>query len=253
MKPYELRHIFCRNIFSRFKETRVRIGRGVFFEISTKRMIRMVLTIAALAISLSLDSFGVGIAYGMRKVNIPLVSKLMICFFSILYSGMAIAFGGFLCTALPPAVSKAAGISILAGMGVYILVQALRKTETAPAAAGDAGAAEAQAKKTPGGTMRVLKDPEEGDLDRSGVIDIRESLLLGLALSIDAIGVGIGSSLAGLGSAVIPFAIGLCQLLFLYAGIFLGRKAAGLGRLNKKAVSLAPGLLLLTLALLRIR
>lgn len=211
----------------------------------------MALTIAALAVSLSLDSFGVGIAYGMRKVNIPLVSKLIICFFSIVYSGAAIAFGGVLCSALPPAVSKTAGIIILAGMGVYILLQALRKTETAPPADAGPDSAGKRAEKRPG-TMRVLKDPEEGDLDRSGVIDIKESLLLGLALSIDAIGVGVGSSMAGLGSAAIPFAIGLFQLFFLYVGIFLGRKAAGIGRLNKKAVSLAPGLLLLVLALLRI-
>ncbi len=211
----------------------------------------MALTIAALAVSLSLDSFGVGIAYGMRKVNIPLVSKLIICFFSIVYSGAAIALGGVLCSALPPAVSKTAGIIILAGMGVYILLQALRKTETAPPAGTGPDSAEKRTEKRPG-TMRVLKDPEEGDLDRSGVIDIKESLLLGLALSIDAIGVGVGSSMAGLASAAIPFAIGLFQLFFLYAGIFLGRKAAGIGRLNKKAVSLAPGLLLLVLALLRI-
>lgn len=205
----------------------------------------MILTIAALAISLSLDSFGVGIAYGIRKVRIPLASKLIICLFSIIYSGLAILFGRFMYGALPPAVSKAAGIAIMAGMGVYILLQALLKKEDRPN--------RNAAKKARGRTMRVLKDPEEGDLDRSGTIDIRESLLLGLALSLDAIGVGVGSALAGLGSAAIPFAIGLAQLLFLYAGTFLGRKAAALEWVNKKAVSLAPGLLLLTLAILRLR
>lgn len=215
----------------------------------------MVFTIVALAISLSLDSFGVGIAYGIRKVNIPLVSKLIICFFSIIYSGIAIMLGRFMYTALPPTISKIAGVTILSCMGLYILAQALLKTEKTPQApvAQKTDLLPGAAKKTPGMTMRVLKDPEEGDLDKSGVIDIRESLLLGFALSIDAIGVGVGSALAGLGSAIIPVAIGLFQLLFLYAGTLLGRKAAGLERLNKKAVSLAPGLLLLMLAVLRIR
>lgn len=214
----------------------------------------MAFTIAALAISLSLDSFGVGISYGIRKVDIPLVSKLIICLFSIIYSGIAIVMGGFLYTALPPAVSRIAGVTILSGMGIYILLQALLKAEKSPGAEVRESRPRLPqtSKKAPGMTIRVLKDPEEGDLDESGVIDIRESLLLGLALSIDAIGVGVGSALAGLGYAVVPFAIGLFQLMFLYAGIFLGRKAAGLERLNKKAVSLAPGLLLLMLALLRI-
>ena len=215
----------------------------------------MVFTIAVLAVSLSLDSFGVGIAYGIRKVNIPLVSKLIICLFSIIYSGIAIILGRFIYTALPPAISKIVGVTILSGMGIYILLQALTKTEKAPEAAVEESAPSLPkaSKKASGMTMRVLKDPEEGDLDKSGVIDIHESLLLGFALSIDAIGVGVGSALAGLRFAVIPFAIGLFQLLFLYAGIFLGRKAVGLERLNKKAVSMAPGLLLLMLALLRIR
>lgn len=215
----------------------------------------MILTIAALAISLSIDSFGVGIAYGIRKVSIPLGSKLIICVFSILYSGLAILFGRFMYGALPPVVSKAAGIAILAGMGVYILLQALLRKENRPDRVGGEAADECrkEGERTPGRTMRVLKDPEEGDLDRSGTIDIRESLLLGLALSIDAIGVGVGSALAGLGSAAVPFAIGLSQLLFLYAGTFLGKKAAALEWVNKKAVSLAPGLLLLTLAILRLR
>jgi putative sporulation protein YtaF len=215
----------------------------------------MVFTIVALAISLSLDSFGVGIAYGIRKVNIPLVSKLIICLFSIIYSGLAIMLGRFMYTALPPIISKIAGVTILSCMGIYILVQALTKTEKTPQAPLEekTDLQPGASKKAPGMTIRVLKDPEEGDLDKSGVIDIRESLLLGFALSIDAIGVGVGSALAGLGSAIIPFAIGLFQLLFLYAGILLGKKAAGLERLNKKAVSLAPGLLLLMLAVLRIR
>ena len=215
----------------------------------------MVYTIMVLAVSLSLDSFGVGIAYGIRKVNIPLVSKLIICLFSVLYSAIAIILGRFIYNALPPAISKIAGITILSGMGIYILLQAFTKKGKAPETAveGSIPSLSKASKKEPGMTMRVLKDPEEGDLDKSGVIDIRESLLLGFALSIDAIGVGVGSALAGLGSAVIPFAIGLFQLLFLYAGILLGRKAAGLERLNKKAVSLVPGLLLLVLAVLRIR
>lgn len=202
----------------------------------------MVYTIVILAVSLSIDSLGVGIAYGIRKVNIPLVSKLIICLFSIIYSGIAIILGRFMYTALPPAVSKIAGVTILSGMGIYILFQALAKKEKPKAT-----------KKAPGITMKVLKDPKEGDLDKSGVIDIRESLLLGFALSIDAIGAGVGSALAGLGSVMVPFAIGLFQLLFLYGGLLIGRKAAALEHLNKRFLSLAPGLLLLMLALLRIK
>ena len=53
----------------------------------------MVFSIFLIAISLSLDAFGVGITYGIRNVRIPLVSKMVICFMSVLYSGLALIAG----------------------------------------------------------------------------------------------------------------------------------------------------------------
>lgn len=216
----------------------------------------MIFSIFLIAISLSLDAFSVGITYGIRNVSIPLISKLVICFMSVLYSGIALIAGRAFYGILPPMAARITGTAILACMGVFIILQATLKK-------GDSMAGKPCVKekrtlfeiavKSLGITIQVIRNPDEGDIDRSGIIDIREALLLGLALSVDAIGVGVGSALAGIGSLWIPISAGIFQMLLLYAGTRLGLKLGKSSRLNKKVLSVMPGILLITMAFIRIR
>lgn len=216
----------------------------------------MLFSISLLATSLSLDALGVGVVYGLRKVKIPLHSKLIICFFSILYSGGALILGSSLSTLLPPYISKLIGILILIIMGIWIIVHALiRKEDSTTKTKANTPSNKTLFKiaiKSLGITIQVIKNPSEGDIDKSGTIDIAESFLLGLALSIDAIGVGIGSALAGFNSFFLPFTVGLFQLVFLYLGTFVGIKFAGIEKINQRAVAILPGILLICLAIIRI-
>ncbi len=215
----------------------------------------MAVTIIILAVSLSIDALGVGMVYGLRKIKIPLLPKLIICLFSIVYSGIALTLGKTFSNILPPDISKLAGMAILSLMGVWIIVQSLLKSEEHNINCNSRTKNETLFKiaiKSLGITIQVIRSPEDMDIDKSGTIDIRESLLLGFALSVDAIGVGIGSALAGLHSIVIPFTVGFFQLILLYTGLYFGKKASFLQKLNKKFISLLPGILLIGLAFLRI-
>lgn len=216
----------------------------------------MIFAIGLLAISLSLDALGVGLAYGLRRIKIPLIPKIFICIFSILYSGAALAIGKSLLAILPPYVSKLVGIVILSLMGICIVIQALLKN-------GDSKPSEGILRredktllkiviKSLGITIQVIKNPIKGDIDKSGIIDVTEALLLGLALSVDAIGVGIGSALAGFNSILIPFLVGLFQLVFLKTGLYLGGRLVSSGMAGSKVLSFLPGILLILLAVMRI-
>jgi putative sporulation protein YtaF len=209
----------------------------------------MIVSIVILAISLSLDALGVGIVYGLKRIKIPFTSKLLICVFSIIYAGMALIFGKALSIILAPFFAKLLGIIVLVLMGIWIIIQALLKEGS------DNSTEQTLWKiviKSLGITIQVIRNPIEFDIDKSGAIDTPESLLLGLALSVDAIGVGIGSALTGFYSPLIPFAIGLFQMFFLYIGTYLGEKVNLPNRISKKALSLLPGILLIILALIRI-
>lgn len=215
----------------------------------------MLFSILLIAVSLSLDAFGAGITYGMRKIRIPFFSKLIICFMSVLYSGLSISLGKAVNSLLPPQTAKIAGTLILGLMGLWIILQALfEKGE------GNSKKSEPKEEKTLfrfavkslGITIQVIRNPAEGDIDRSGVIDKREALLLGLALSVDAIGAGIGSALAGLGSLWISVATGIFQMLLLSAGGHFGKKLGNSAKLNKRLLSFVPGVLLIAMAFIRI-
>ena len=217
---------------------------------------KMIISMLILAVSLSLDALGVGIAYGMKGVRVPLSSKMVICAFSILYSLVAILAGKSLADIFPPYASKIIGTSILLVMGLWIILQSLlKKDEDSPDRPGCELVEKTLLKiaiKSLGITIQVIKNPAKGDIDKSGIIDFKESLLLGLALSVDAIGVGIGCAFTGFDSMSIPFAIGLFQLIFLFIGTFLGGRFRNIELINKRLLSFAPGFLLICLALLRI-
>lgn len=216
----------------------------------------MFFSVVILAVSLSLDALVVGMVYGIRRVKIPLISKLIICFFSILYSGIALIIGKSLSAILPSYLSKIVGVVILVTMGVWIIIHTLLNGEDEKIPAGRTDNKNKTlikiAIKSLGITIQVIKNPVEGDIDKSGSIDTPESILLGLALSVDAIGAGIGSALAGFSSVIIPFSVGLFQLSFLYAGTGFGKKLTVLQKLDKKVLSLLPGILFIFLAILRV-
>lgn len=214
----------------------------------------MAFSIILLAISLSLDAFGVGLSYGVRKIKIPMLSKIIICFFSIFYAGIALIGGKSLALFLPQNISKIIGITILFVMGALIIIQALIKKDNEDYSLCSYIDKEKTlvniAIKSLGISVKVIKNPVEGDIDKSGKIEFTESILLGLALSVDAIGVTLGISLAGFYSVLIPFAVGVFQFAFLYAGTYLGEKFALIEKVNKKAMAILPGILLLALAII---
>jgi len=219
-------------------------------------VINVTFTIVILAVSLSIDALGVGVAYGLRKVKIPLGSKVIICFFSILYSAAALFIGKSISGFLPAYVSKLVGIVILIFMGVWIIISAVLKRENGHASQEFPDTVSKTlfefAIKSLGITIQVIKNPSRGDIDKSGTIDTVESLMLGLALSVDAIGVGIGSALAEFYSMIIPVSIGLFQILFIYLGTYLGEKLTYTAKINKKVLAVLPGILLIFLAIIRI-
>ena len=63
----------------------------------------MLLSIAFLAVALSLDALGIAVAYGMRRIRIPLSSKLLMTVFSVIYSALSLYAGSLLSSVLPPA------------------------------------------------------------------------------------------------------------------------------------------------------
>ena len=72
-------------------------------------------------------------------------------------------------------------------------------------------------------TIKIIKDPTNSDLDNSNKIDYKEAIFLSLALSIDSICIGIGSSIIGINNLfVLPrYFLGSFDLFILLIFIYI--------------------------------
>ena len=94
-------------------------------------------------------------------------------------------------------------------------------------------------------TIKIIKNPNSSDLDKSNVIDSKEALFLGLALSLDSFCIGIGFSMLNTFSIIFPLLTSCFQLFFLSLGNYFGKKLYSLNKLPDNIWSTISGILLI--------
>ncbi len=187
------------------------------------------MTILALALSCNLDNIIVGLAYGTRRIRLPLESNLLIALITsggtliTMLLGQALV-GLYLDTRI--ANYLGAGIIIIAGL--YVLAQSFRQRgdtgstlqEPAPLQTG------AAASKNSGHWLselgRLIRDPQLVDWDYSGSIEPGEAAMLGLALTLNNLPNGFAAGMLGLDIVLTAIAVSGLSLLTFWVGIWLG-------------------------------
>ncbi|GAB3794625.1 sporulation membrane protein YtaF [Virgibacillus kimchii] len=192
-----------------------------------------------LVIAVSLDSFGVGVTYGMRKIRVPLTGLLIIMLCSGIMVLLAMTIGNSLRSFISPSMAEVLGGGILIALGVFSLYNVLlSKREEAP---------EPRKQNI---LATVLNTPDKADLDQSGSISANEALLLGTALAMDAFGAGIGASMLGYSPMITALLIACMSGLFLFCGIKMGVLLSKNRVLQK--MSFVPPILLIALGIFNI-
>lgn len=208
-----------------------------------------------LALAVSLDSFGVGITYGMRGISIPIRSIVIIALCSGVVILLAMSIGQGLHLVLPPYVARNLGGLILIGIGIWALTNVYRSQKNTSSQEVVHERKEVEhiwslEIKMLGIVIQLLRKPTMADFDQSGVISPIEAIVLGIALALDAFGAGIGAALIGFSSLATAGLIGLMSGLFIYLGITCGHLCAEVTWLKK--TSFFPGLILIALGLLKL-
>lgn len=186
-----------------------------------------------MAVALSLDGFGVGLAYGIRRIRIPMSSLIVIALCTVFAMGISMLFGSWVTLWLRFIPVRLLGATILLTLEVFQLARAIwnRKREIFPQAVPAMAVVFQKPVLEPvfrfqlsffGLVIQVLKTPDIADVDGSGGISLRESLLLGSALAMDAFASGIGAAMAGMTLSVIGI-VALTQIIILR----LGQQMAG--------------------------
>ncbi|WP_042166852.1 sporulation membrane protein YtaF [Paenibacillus gorillae] len=197
------------------------------------------LLILGFTISSSLDNLGVGLSYGIRKIQIGFVSNLLIAVVCFLFSYSGIWFGKWISAVLPGVlpVLLSAFVLFIIGLRIILLSVPRKVQETAgqPELSGEqeeqgqegGTAAAAGAAPRIKGLSAILRNPESVDLDKSNHIGIFESLILGVALSANALTNGLSAGLLGISPMIISLMAAGGSFLTVWLGVWIGCKAAG--------------------------
>jgi putative sporulation protein YtaF len=213
-----------------------------------------------LALALSLDGFGVGMAYGLKRIRIPLSSMMIIGFCTALAMTVSMYCGHLITSQLTVIHPGILGAVVLIAIGLYQLIQTLRNRAELPEAVPVMVASVGQRDDNPyrtlfsihlnffGLVIQVLQTPDAADIDGSGVITLNESLLLGVALSLDAFASGVAAALTGIFWYVIGM-VTLMQVLMIFTGqVLTGRLPASV----LARVRYLPGIVLILIGSLKI-
>ena len=204
--------------------------------------------------------FGIGITYGIKNTKISNLGKIVIFIISFFTTLISVYLGNIMEFILPNFITKYLGNFIFILIGIFVCFQALKKDKTNNKINNKKNLKcnNVTKKKTYsffirflGITIKIIKDPVNSDLDKSNKIDSKEALFLGLALSIDSICIGIGSSIIGINNLIFPFIISFFQILFLSIGSLLGKKINKICNLPQNIWSITSGILLIILGILK--
>jgi putative sporulation protein YtaF len=199
-----------------------------------------------LAFTVSLDSFSVGFTYGLRKVRIPLKSIFIISLCSAIVLITAMGVGQVIEQFVSPKIAESMGGLILILLGTWVLFQFFRPEKLKEPAIQKSTIIKFEIKSL-GLVIQILKKPMSADFDKSGAITGLEAIVLGLALSLDAFGAGIGAAMLGFSPLYLAVSVALMSSLFVTLGIKLGGTFAKSDLVQK--FSFIPGILLIVIGI----
>ncbi|WP_141825551.1 sporulation membrane protein YtaF [Clostridium sp. KNHs216] len=171
------------------------------------------ISVLLFALSANLDNFTVAITFGMRKIKMDFFVNFLIAVITGVGTFLSMWIGGIIGRFFPASVSNTLGSVILILIGLWFLKDFFKK----PREENEAG----QEEKVNLNTM--LKDPEKADLDSSGTIDVKESAILALALTINNFGMGVGASISGLNICATTIFTFLISMFSITLGYRVGR------------------------------
>lgn len=190
------------------------------------------LFILLLAISLSIDALGIGLSYGIRNISTPFFTKCILLLESIFFMAFFIAIGNHITLFLSHQTANTLGILLLLFMGVWLCYQSTQKKENHD-------------------SMDMLRNPSYCDKDNSSHIDAKEALSLGLILSIDSMGAGIGAGAAHISIILLPVFTSVFQIVFLSTGIYCGKHLKNCCSIKENTWTAFSGCILIMIALIR--
>ncbi|MBM7645639.1 putative sporulation protein YtaF [Scopulibacillus daqui] len=171
------------------------------------------LTIVLLGVAANLDNLGIAISYGMKKVKIPYFSNLIISIVTIILAGISLITGEVITNFVSQDIANALGGGLLIIIGGFTIWSIIHD------------GAKKNNEQLDSSFIKILGNPDQGDLDEDRIISKIEAILIGIALSLNAMSVSFSSSLTSIHSYIFLFIIGLFSFISIEMGQRIGKQA----------------------------
>lgn len=209
------------------------------------------MSVILLAMAISIDGFTVGITYGLRGIKIGLIPLLIISGISSISIYLSSCLGEGIAAYLDEKTARYFGSIILIFIGIWLVYSVFLNynNKKRDLLEQEEVIIFSIRVKVLGIIIKILKDPKEADLDKSGSINIPEAFFLGLALALDALGAGLGAGMSGISGIIIPIIIGLVSFSFVSIGFLFASK---LGNILPDRFEMIPGFIIILLGIIKL-
>ncbi len=153
--------------------------------------------------------------------------------------------GQFVQTIFSAEVAKRIGGLVLIGIGAWVLYQFFAEDKKEEKL--DEKTLWNLEIQSLGIVIQILRKPIVADFDNSGTISGIEAVMLGLALSLDSFGAGIGASLLGYPPLIMAALVAIMSFVFLSLGLKMGQWFSALQWMQK--LTFLPGVLLIIMGI----
>lgn len=207
------------------------------------------LYLITLAVSLSLDSFGIGASYGIRKIKIPILSMLTMSTLTFFLTFLSISLGKLLNTHLSDFLIRIFCFVLLTSLSISMVIPS-KKSSNKTRKVTNRKRIFSFFISCIGITITIIKEPLKGDSNNSKIIEFREAVCIGTALSLDSFCACLGFS-SGNTNLMLPLFISVFQFLFMYIGEKLGKSTSHIPSIYEKFLSYIPPLILMIIAIMQ--
>ncbi|MFV9509748.1 sporulation membrane protein YtaF [Tepidibacillus sp. LV47] len=216
-----------------------------------ERSLKMgIFTLILIATAVSIDGFWGGFSFGLRKIKISYLSLLVISSWSIIGTMISMIAGYKLQKIIPLEAGKYIGASLLFLLGLFTLKEGLKQKKEANHHTNQLNNKNLIDNLHVKNLIKIVNNPILADIDHENDIKPIEGTILGIAVAMDASIAAFTLSFFNLNPFLTPFLFGLTHFVLIGLGNFLARNNMIYSFAER--FTLLPGLILVTLAILRL-
>jgi putative sporulation protein YtaF len=176
------------------------------------------LTILLIGVASNIDNLGISVSYGLKTTRIPVASNLLIAVISMVCAYLSITAGEVISNFISLKTANLIGGFLIIFLGGKCIVESICQSTSSETET------ETERVLADSNFSRVISNPQLADLNEDKVITWKESILLGLALAMNCIALGLGAGFTGISPILTTISIGVFSYISISLGAMIGSK-----------------------------